>query len=141
MWKKRELSRKIHIPCLKPNVRYARSSYTNGMCKCSHADLLLRPLRAEREHVDVPQCLHIPMSDSTLKKSDFFRLFGVLFWELRFNIVVPKLGPLKVMVSGSVIYYTLITSTGEAFQVQAIYKYFQGCKQRFYQEGGFETVA
>lgn len=31
--------------------------------------------------------------------------------------------------------------TGEDFQVQAIYKYFQVCKQRIYQKGGFETVA
>lgn len=58
-----------------------------------------------------------------------------------FNIVVPNVWPLKVMVSRTVIYYPLFMSTGKDFQVQAIYKYFQACKQHFYQNGGFETAA
>lgn len=58
--------------------------HTQMECASVHTDLLLRPLSAEREHIDALQCLRIhPCQINTLKKSDFCFCLDFSCWELQ----------------------------------------------------------
>lgn len=66
--------------------------HTQMECASVHTDLLLRPLRAEREHIDTPQCLHTPMPDNTFKKSDFFLCLGFCAGNYVLTLLSPNCG-------------------------------------------------